>query len=375
MRRLIPMVAVVTAAAAAFVQWGAVRFDADFLAMYSAANGVVNGLSPYDDAGQSLLLTTQYNAGEPIPVLPFGYPPWYVLTTFPLGWLDYARAGRAFMLMNLIWLSLGTAWLTAGRSLPARAILASIGGLYLPLIGLVVVGQYTLPVFTGCALGLYGLQKRRPWALAFAALLVSFKWHVGAVPALGFAFLILRDVDLLKRSVGPLAAVFTVASLLGLLLDPRWPLSYTDSVLRLSVADVNQVCDTCSSLAWSVSTRTSLSTGVAGLGLLALSGALMLSRRLYEDPPIFIAALLSATLVSLPYVRNYDFAIFALALIIAAARAHTTATRIVVGLCWAAPLLLPFLAREAADEVLGGSALVLMGLLLILGPASSDPAA
>ena len=128
-----------------FVFFASVRFASDFIAMYAAVRGAVNGISPYDHVGQAALLTEAYELDPPMELLPFGYPPWYVALVTPLGWLSFGEAGRAFMLLNTAWFLLGTACLimASAEHLSARlkAGLMLVAALYLPLIGLVVIGQ------------------------------------------------------------------------------------------------------------------------------------------------------------------------------------------------------------------------------------------
>lgn len=372
-RTLLLLVAVV-AAALAFVFYGGVRFDSDFLAMYAAVHGLVNGISPYDEVGQAALLNAEYpGLAEPIVILPFGYPPWYVLLASPLGWLSPGEAGRGFMLLNIGWLLLGT-WALSARLDKPSPYLAGLASLYLPVIGLVTIGQYTLPVYAGGALGLLALSRRQPWMLALAFLLLSFKWHVGLIPAVGLLALVLRDRDLARRGAGPTVAVFAAASALGLLLDPAWPSTYTRSVLALSTADVNLVCDTCSSLSWTVSQHSGVPASLPGAALLAVGGVALLLRGMHRDAVGAFAAVVALTLMALPYVRNYDFAVLALPLFVAAERSDTPAERLLVGAVWLGATL-SLADRGLADEVLGTSALLVFGLLLAEGPrpTAADP--
>ncbi len=275
--------------------------------------------------------------------------------------------------MNLGWLLAGVAALTWDDDGPTAAAAALLAVTWAPTLGLVAVGQMTMPVLTGIALGLYALDRRAPWGLGLAAFLMSYKWHVGAIPALGGLVLLARDPPLLRRTLFPVAAWFGGASILSLGLDPRWPAEMVRSVLALAVADVNLVCDTCASVAWTLSGWLDLRTSAVGLVLLLLGAAAIGWRGLVRDARAFMGAVVALTLVCLPYVRNYDHAILSVALVAAWQRATAPWHRAVVVGCWAAALALPALPRTLADDVLGSGALAVLALLVAVGPRAGAP--
>lgn len=358
--------------AAGFVAWGGVRFDSDFVALYAAVDGAHHGISPWNESAQAALLTTELGLTEPFQLDAFGYPPWYVLLALPIGWLPYAEAGRAFLLCNLMFLFVGCYSATTTRPSRERLIAGMAVGFYLPLLGLLVVGQYTMPVFAGVGVGLLAVKRRSPWLLAAAALLLSFKWHVGALPGLALVVLVVRDRELMRRSVVPTLAVFAVACLAGFFLDGRWPQHYVEAVGRLASADVIRYCDTCSSLAWTASTRIldGEHTWIVSAMMLVIGAALMVARKLYRDNEVWLAASTALALMALPYVRNYDVALLALPIVLCMHRVVGTWARVLVASCWLIPLALPFLDRGVADELLGGTAAVIFTVLLLQGPES-----
>lgn len=365
------LVLALLAAALVFVFYGNMRSNTDFIAMYGAVHGVVNGVSPYDELGQSALLNAEYpDLEEPIALLPFALLPWYVLVLSPLGWLSPHEAGRAFMLFNAGCM-VAAAWALSARRGHLTPWLGLAVSLYFPVIGLVTIGQYTLPVYVGGALGLLGLSRKQPWLIAMALLLLSFKWHIGLIPAGVLVALTLRDRNLATRALAPTLAVFGVGGLLGLLLDPVWPASFVRSVLALSAAEVNQVCDTCASLSWTLSQWTGLRAAIPGAGLLAAGCLVVVARGLHRDAVGAFAAMWSVSLLALPYVRNYDYAVLALALYVAAERSRTTAERGLVALVWLASAVI-LIDRTMADDVLGTSALVLVALLVAQGPQPTE---
>jgi hypothetical protein len=335
---------------------------------------VHHGISPWDEGAQAALLTTELGLTEPYHLDAFGYPPWYVLLALPIGWLPYAEAGRAFLLCNLMFLFAGCYWATTSLR-PRQRLFAGIAiGFYLPLLGLLAVGQYTMPVFAGIGLGYLAVKRRSPWPLAAAALLLSFKWHIGALPGLALVVLVVRDRELLRRSVLPTLAVFALACLAGFALDSRWPMHYVESVGRLASADVIRYCETCSSLAWTASTHIldGGQTWIVSVMMLVVGAALMVARKLYRDHEVWLAASIALALIALPYVRNYDVALLALPIVLCMHRVSSVQARVLVASCWLIPLALPLLDRGVADELLGGTAAIIFAVLLLLGPESSD---
>lgn len=357
---------VVALGAAAFVVWGTPTFDVDGRAIYAATLAATHGVSPWDHQAQVALMSEA--VGQPREVLPFGYPPWYVLLCLPMGWLPYEQAERLFMVYNMAWFALGTWLLSVREDGEIEGRLAALVGTYPPLLGLIAVGQMAMPVFAGVGLALYGLRRRRPWLLALAALLLSFKWHIGALPGLFFLALLWRERALFWRTLGPGLGLFAVASVAGMALDPRWPLTYAESVLTISGLDMNQVCDTCGSLSWTASVWTGLSAGPFALAILAAGTVAMVARGLLANPRAWMGAAVALTLMCLPYCRNYDYAVFGVTLVIAYEHARSAAERALVVACSVGTFSLLLLPRTATDEVLGSTALALFVLLLIRGP-------
>ena len=113
--------------------------------------------------------------------------------------------------------------LDRARHLSARlkAGLMLVAALYLPLIGLVVIGQYVMPVYAGLGVCVLGLVRKHPWMLAAGLWLLSFKWHIGAIP--GLAALLLAATygrAFLVQAVGNTLVIVLLASCVGIAAGP-----------------------------------------------------------------------------------------------------------------------------------------------------------
>jgi hypothetical protein len=252
---------------------------------------------------------------------PYPYPPWYALATLCLAWLPIQTAARMWLLINLGMLG-GSVWLLTPRFNPILRILGILAAvMFFPVFGLLVVGQYSLPVLLGAALFPTAVGRKSALWTAVALLLLTFKPHIGGLLFLaGFVWLLFEKTTFARR-----ALIFTVTgglllSGLGLLADPRWPITYLQSIGRYGSIPGVQTCGLCASLSvtlvkWgSGQTNTLMAAGVS-LALALILGILLFwrFRAWFKQPDCLMVICSLLTLLIDPYLLNYDYVILLIA--------------------------------------------------------------
>jgi hypothetical protein len=309
----------------------------DFQVIYHANMGLLRGIPLYDHAGQVHMIAALAQVEpEQVYVLPFPYPPWYALGTIFLALLPIEAAARLWFGLNLSMLfasirllsrmesddssrwrqSLETSHSASLLRLRVETLVPYLLAiLFLPVLGTLFVGQYTLPVLLGASLWLYAARRENPWLAALASVLLTFKPHLGGLLLLAALIHLWQRRD----AFGCRALTYTIGAglllfALGFLADPAWPTHYLQSLLAFRSDSGVATCDLCASLPVAL---VRLVTGQSSLApapwislglLLVFLTVLIWTRRAILLAPHWLMtfAILAALLVN-PYLLNYDF--------------------------------------------------------------------
>lgn len=344
----------------------------DFQVLYHANMGLLRGIAVYDHAGQvSMIARLAGVAPERVYVLPFPYPPWYALSTLWLAWLPIQVAARLWFGISLL-LVIASSWLlTDGWAPVKRLIAAFLAVVFVPVIGSLFVGQYGFPVLLGAALMVYALKHERALLVGLAAMLLTFKPHVGGLILLCVLLWLWQRKDRFSRRA--LLYILGAAILLfclGFLADPAWPVSYIRSLLGFQTTPGVGRCDQCSSL--SVLLAEWLRAGAVlhaalfiGIGILcALAALWLLTRRVaLRDAFTLVAVPVLIVLLASPYLLKYDFVLLLIPLALLAGRLRGLGGWLLFGVAYTLPVLALALPPRAGDLVLVLSAVILLAAL------------
>lgn len=306
----------------------------DFSVLYFSDKALLNGIALYDYPAQLEWVRAQTRPD--FEFHPYPYPPWYALTTLPIATLPIAAAARLWFLLNLTMIGAATWMLTPRWGIPLRllGILAAV--MFIPAFGLLIVGQYSAPVLLGAALFLWAARRESPWGLAAGLGLMTFKPHIGLFLALaGLGWLVFRRREAFARraiAFTTLLAVWLAA--FGLLADPRWPLTYLDSLLRYRDIPGVQSCGLCASFSVGLvrlvtgqpdTGQAALLSIFLGLGLLGLFAWRFRERA--AAPSLLMCLAAAFTLLVDPYLLNYDYILLLVPLALLAGRVRSLAGR------------------------------------------------
>ncbi|HEY3311244.1 MAG TPA: glycosyltransferase family 87 protein [Anaerolineales bacterium] len=292
----------------------------DFSVMYLTNKGLISGIPIYSYAEQLNFVKMITPPG--FTFHPYPYPPWYALATLFLGLLPIQVAARVWFFVNLAMLILSDWLLTPGWKGTRRILVFFAAIMFVPTFGLLVVGQYSVPVLLGAALFIYAARIRSPIWLAVALILMTFKPHIGGLLFLGgFAWLLFDRSSQAKR-----ALVFTIAGGLGLaaigfVADPVWPLAYFQSLTSYRNIPGVQTCDLCASLSVALVKLATGQSSTYTAALLSLVLALLAAwllfgrlRALLKIPAALMSLMALLTLLLDPYLLNYDYILLLLPL-------------------------------------------------------------
>ncbi len=342
----------------------------DFSVLYFSDKALLNGIALYDYPAQLEWVRAQTRPD--FEFHPYPYPPWYALATLPIATLPIAAAARLWFLLNLTMIGAAAWMLTPRWGIPLRllGILAAV--MFIPAFGLLIVGQYSAPVLLGTALFLWAARRESPWGLAAGLGLMTFKPHIGLFLALaGLGWLVFRRREAFARraiAFTTLLAVWLAA--FGLLADPRWPLTYLDSLLRYREIPGVQSCGLCASFSVGVvrlvtgqpdTRQAALLSVLLGLGLLGWFAWRF--RGKIAEPALLMCLAVVFTLLIDPYLLNYDYILLLVPLALLAGRGvRSLAGRVAL----LAAYLLPWVALalgRAGNPLLAVSTLLAVALL------------
>lgn len=361
------------------------RFDGDFIVLYTADVSLRHGVNPYNLLAVRTLFAS-LPGGLPVSVSlsPLAYPPWYLLSTFYLGWLPPAIAARVWYLLNTAMISLSIWLLAEGWSIKKRFLTVCAAIFFLPVYGLLIVGQYTAPLLLGATLFLHAVRRESVWGAILGLLLLTFKPHFGGwIFLAGAGWLLFRQT---KRHYPyrVLAGTLTGGLLLAgvsLLLIPTWPQDYWQAIRGFGAMETFVTCDICASLPvlltkW-ITGRASMTGGViAGIGLLLLitSGVVIWKCSILQDLDTLLAFAILLALLLMPYGINYDFMLLIFPLLWLMRRVHRRGDWLAPGFAYLIPwLALLLFDRQAVNISLSFSAILLLTVLLF-SPQSAEAA-
>lgn len=345
----------------------------DFQVLYHANMGLLRGIALYDHAAQvNMIAQLARVAPEQVYVLPFPYPPWYALSTLWLALMPIESATRIWLGINLVLVVASTWLLSEGWQPWKRLAAAAISVFFLPVQGSLLVGQYTFPVLFGCALMLHALRHERAAEAALAAILLTFKPHVGGLVLLAALVYLWRRRDTFgRRALLSIAGAGALLFALGFLADPGWPVNYLRSLTGFRQMSGVSLCTQCSGLPIIVSEwllRGGL-TGALVIGILMLCAlaALWLFTRgaLLWNPEIVVSASVLAVLLASPYLLKYDFVLMVAPLALLAGRQRNLPGWLLLAAAFGLPLLLLVLPPRQGDLVLAACAAGLMVMLYL----------
>ena len=293
-----------------------VPYGMDFSMLYAADAGLCHGVGLYDHAGQQSVLAALQGVHETDFVLPFFvYPPWYAWTTFYLGWMPPAAAARLWLFLSLGMILAGGWLLNDGLDARQRAVRLLWAVLWLPTLGLLVVGQYVPPLLLGLGAFTFGWRRRKPWLTALGLALLTFKPHVGALPLLAGLIVLwaARQTDFSRRALGRLGVALAVLTGVSFLVQPDWIAGYWQALTMFRGQSTFGLCEQCSSVgvvlarALTGLPRMDAALGLsAGLGVLAVGGLIWRRAWRWSAERLIVAAVLVGLLMN-PYLMNYDY--------------------------------------------------------------------
>ena len=338
----------------------------DFQVLHRADNGILHGIPLYDQAGQAQ--RDAYELGvsvDKVLVLPFPYPPWYVVFTLPLALLSIDVAVRMWFLLNIAML-LVSVWLLTDGWEPRKRLYSFIAAfLFLPIFGALIVGQYVFPTILGTALIVYALKHQRVGLIALGMALVTFKPHIGIFILLAVVIhLLLRRDEFGRRAFWWTALTGVFLFLVGFVADRAWPVTYFQSLFNFK--NVSE-CEICVSLPLSIGRLIGLgfdqSAPVAGILLVGLVALFIGSRHQLGDEAS-IAFFVCVPLLINPYLLNYDFSFALIPLFYLAGSAKSKMDWLWIALIFVLPWVGLILFERAGNSVLLISTLVMISIIL-----------
>ena len=317
-------------------------YGLDFLCLWVADHGLLNGFRIYDMAGQWELI--EQSRGIRIERAPaFPYPPWYIMLTAFLGWMPPEVASRIWFALNLLMLVEAVRCILPSCSWSRQAFLTAMVLLYVPTFFLLYVGQFTLPLLLGLAFFRTGCREDRLPLRVAGLFLMTFKPHLGLVPfLLSVGWMLFSGRQWLKT-------VLWTAGILGLFcaaaygIDANWISDYL--VLAGQFASDTQfsmACPSCVSFAVSVTLggdAVLLRLAMIVFGLLlwaAWQGAFMLRQHGRGSLAGLDACMCTAVLLSLlfsPFTKTYDYVLLIFPLLVLLNTLGSVAGGVILAIC------------------------------------------
>jgi hypothetical protein len=303
-------------------------------------------------------------------VLPFPYPPWNALSTIWLARLPVDMAARCWFGLNLLMLMGAIAVLTREQA-PLKRVLLFMGAiLWLPALGGLIVGQFGFPVLLGAALMVWALREQKHILFVLAAVLLSFKPHLGfVVVLLAVSRLFVQRDPFARRALWGVIAAAVILFGLGFLASPSWPSEYVSSLLGFKQVHGVPECTQCVSIP--VVASRALGGGLSQaawialiLASLACSWLVWRRKQVWATASSLVAIGVSATLLVSPYLLNYDYLLLLVPLIVLALEAHAAREWIALGIAYVIPPAALAIWGTAGNPALIISTLIVAALLL-----------
>ena len=289
----------------------------DFQVLFFATRGILHGIGLYDPISQAQMISEYSGASvEMVRVIPFPYVPWFALGTIYLGAMPVDTAMNFWFELNLVMLFLSVHFLTDGLSPHLRLFAYPLAVFFLPSLGTLTVGQYDFPILLGMSLLVYALRKENSLMTAIALALVVIKPHLGITVSI-FTLLYLwhKQDGFGKKTLQYTLILGIFLFAISFVADSEWPINYFKSLTEYRAAGHITTCSECASLP--VYLSRAFSGGTAGLNAAAIFGlviaigcifiAFLYRRQLSESPSYLVNFAILITLISSPYLYNYDF--------------------------------------------------------------------
>lgn len=307
----------------------------DFINLYGQSIALHQGLPLYNEGAQSVAVAQSLGVAPGIIALdPNPYPPWYVILFFFLGLFPLRIAARIWFSCNVAMLIGGMLLVIHGWSIRKQFISLLGCVLFPPVIGLLMIGQVTMPIILGIGLCCYGVRREKAFANASGLFLFTLKPHLGILLFLAVFILSLQRLDFFKRTLLWFITVFGTALVASCIIEPHWITEMMHALSRWSTRPVNIERDTCSSLTIEVSRHLSLDNihslwlGMANM-ILALTTLVWIrfsNGKGNIEPTLFISLGILLTLLAVPYVRNYDYVLLLVPLAVGMGCTHLRTT-------------------------------------------------
>lgn len=366
--RLFPFLLLVLVLASAYFIPLSLPAYLDFQVLYHADMGLLRGISLYDRAGQVEMIAEIAGVGvDQVFVLPFPYPPWVALVAIPLAYLPISTAVRMWFAINFSMLVLSIWLLTDGWQPPKRLITILAAIFFMPVLGALYVGQYVFPVLLGWALTGYALRNGKPILVGAAVALLTFKPHLGGLMLIALIIYMLayRNRAFSRLSLFAIGLVGLILISAGYFVDRSWPGNYLSSLREYGALSGVNSCGLCASLPIEMVRW----TGGEGIGLAVLYGGILLiilgagmygkRQALLQSPDNLVPVMVLMTLLTSPYLLNYDYVLLVIPILAAVGIARTTGEWAWVLVAYGLPWLgLSLMGRQ------GNVSLVLATILL-----------
>ena len=340
--------------------------NTDFLVLYFSNHSMLNGIHLYDYPAQVEYIHSLTQ--KDLAFLPYPYPPWYALSTFFLALLPIDMASRVWFMLNLTMISISVWLLTFNWKLKQRIYAILLASLFLPVLGLLMVGQYSVPVLLGVSILYWALKTESAFGTAIAMGLLTFKPHLGIFIAIAtFIWLLYHHkTRFVKHAIVLTIIVAIFLLLIGFVADPVWPLNYIKSLGDYREISGVISCDLCASLPVMIIEMVTDQGNVFQGALISvflavgLAGLLIWHFR-YRLREITLLIVLSTafTLLISPYLLSYDFVLLLVLFIVVYDLEHSTFSRLVLIAAYILPWMILVIGRK-------GNYLMLVSTLSLL---------
>ena len=341
----------------------------DFIMLYSASLGIIHRVPLYDNPAIIHLATTQLNLLDGFTLFPYPYPPWYALSVFYLAFLPLEKAATAWTLLNTAILLTSVILLTDSWKPFPRLVAALAALIFIPSLGLIVVGQYSAPVLLGAALFLYAARREDAPLTALGLLLMTFKPHIGLfLLPIGFLWLVFQRTPFARRVIWMALGGGVALAVIGFLADPAWPLTYVRSLMSYTTVPGVANRDLSASFsAFLVKLALGYGNGFwatwVSVVLIAVMLVLFWRFKVFSNLETLVVGCTLMTLLGDPYMFNYDYVLMILPLVCLAASAKGLPQRLTLALAYVVPWT-SFLWQRDANILYAIAAISLLAILL-----------
>jgi hypothetical protein len=353
----------------------------DFSAIYNTDLALVNGIPIYDiPAVEAIALEASGIPAEKFFLARFPYPPWYAISTFYLGLLPAKAAATLWFELNLVMLFFSIWFLTDGWPPRLRLSTFPLALLFLPVLGVLSVGQYDFPGLLGISMLIYSLRKENVPLTTLGALLLTFKPHIGVLILLSvLLYLIVRRDNFGRRALRCILMAGVLLFIIGFIADPAWPVNYPIMLLNYQNEGNVTACSECASLPvwlsrWLFDGSLTKAAVIAGV-LLVVSILLFSSIRvaLLKSPALLLTSALLVTLLVSPYLYNYDFTLLLVPVAVLINPNRDFIYHSVVIICYLVPtFVIAFLGRSGNISLIIVTILIAFLLYFRLKESSID---